>query len=97
MIKTVNEVGIEGNFFNLIKEDYKKKKQQPKTKNQQKPYTGNIIVNSERLQASPQNQEQDSVSVQHCFGCSCWSNQARKTDKRHPGWKGRRETISIYR
>ena len=26
MIKTVNEVGIEGNFFNLIKEDYKKKK-----------------------------------------------------------------------
>ena len=40
MIKTLNKLGIEGAYLNIIKAIYDKR-------------TGNIILNGERLKASP--------------------------------------------
>ena len=46
MKKTLQKVGIEGTYLNIIKAIYDKP-------------TANIILNGEKLKAFPQNQEQD--------------------------------------
>ena len=46
MIKTVQKVGTEGTYFNIVKAIYEKP-------------TANIILNGEKLKAFPQDQEQD--------------------------------------
>ena len=48
MIKTLQKVGIEGTFLNIIKAIYDKP-------------TGNIVLNGEKLKTFPLRQEQDKV------------------------------------
>ena len=52
--KTLNKVGIEGMYLNIIKAIYGKP-------------TANIILNSEKLKAFPWDQEQDKDTHSHCF------------------------------
>ena len=52
MIKTLNKVGIEGAFFNIIKAIYERP-------------TANIILNGQKLRAFPLNQEQDKDALSH--------------------------------
>ena len=52
MIKTLQKVGIEGTFLNIIKAIYDKP-------------TANIVLNGEKLKPFPQDQEQDKVVHSH--------------------------------
>ncbi|PPV24662.1 hypothetical protein AWN80_18550 [Clostridioides difficile] len=54
MIKTLNKMGIEGNYLNIIKAIYDKP-------------TANIILNGQKLKAIPQRQEQDAHSLPLLF------------------------------
>ena len=55
MIKTLQKVGIEETYLNIIKAIYDKP-------------TANIIVNGEKLKPLPLNQEQDKVAhSHHCY------------------------------
>ena len=55
MIKTLQKMGIEGTYLNVVKDMYDKP-------------TANIIINGERLKALPLNQEQDKgVHICHYY------------------------------
>ena len=54
MIKTLQKVGIEGTYLNIVKAIYKKP-------------TANVIFNGEKLKAFPQEQEQDKVAHSHHY------------------------------
>ena len=54
MIKTLQKVGIEGTFLNIIKAVYDKP-------------TDNIVLNGEKLKQFPQDQEQDKVAHSHHY------------------------------
>ena len=55
MIKTLQKMGIEGTYLNVVKDMHDKP-------------TANIIINGEKLKALPLNQEQDKgVSVHHYY------------------------------
>ena len=55
IIKTLQKMGTEGTYFNIIKAIYDKP-------------TENIILNGEKLKAFPQDQEQDKdVHSHHCY------------------------------
>ena len=54
MIKTLQKVGIEGSFLNLIKAIYDKP-------------TANVILNGEKLKAFPQDQERDKEVHSHHY------------------------------
>ena len=55
MIKTLQKMGIEGTYLNIVKAIYDKP-------------TANIILNSEKLKAFPQDQEQDKgVNFHHYY------------------------------
>ena len=89
MIKTLQKVGIEGNFFNIIKAVYDKP-------------TANSILKGEKLKAFPPRQEQDkdvhfATVIQHGFGSPSHGNQIRKRNKRNPNWKRRSRTITVCR
>ena len=56
MIKTLQKVGREGTYLNIIKPIYDKP-------------TANIILSGEKLKAFPLNQEQDKGTHFHCY-CS---------------------------
>ena len=75
MIKTLQKLGMEGTYLNIVKAIYDKP-------------TANIILNGEKLKAFPQDQEQDKVftlttTIQHSFGSVGHSNQSRKRNKRN--------------
>ena len=53
------------------------------------------------LELSKQDQEQDSMPslttpIQHSIGSPSHSNQTRKSNKRHPNWKGGNETVIVF-
>ena len=54
MIKTLQKVGIEGTYLNIIKAVYDKP-------------TGNIFLNGEKLKPFPLRSEQDKVAHYPCY------------------------------
>ena len=88
MIKTLQKVGIEGTFLNIIKAIYNKP-------------TANIILNGEKLKAFPlrSGTRQDTLTtiIQHSFGSFSHSNQRRKRNKTNPNEKRRSKTVTVCR
>ena len=88
MIQTLKKVGIEGAFLNIIKAIYERP-------------TANIILNGEKLRAFPLRSGTRkgcppfTTSIQHSSGSPSHSNQTRKRNKRHPNWKGGKETVTV--
>ena len=89
LIKTLQKVGIEGTYLNIIKAIYDKP-------------TANIILNGEKLKEFPLRSGTRqgcplATTLQHSFGSPSHSNQRSKRNKRNPNWKGRSKTINICR
>ena len=93
MIKTLQKVGIEGTYLNIIKAIYDKP-------------TANIILNGEKLKAIPLKSGKRqgcarmhtlTTLIQHSCGSPSQRNQAIKREKRHSSWKGRSKTVTICR
>ena len=80
MIKTLQKMGKEGNYFNIVKAIYDKP-------------TANIILNGEKLKTFPPKiRSKTRVStfttiIQHSFGSPSYSNKRRKQNKMNPDWK----------
>ena len=78
MIKTLQKVGIEGTYLNIIKAIYDN-------------HTANIILNGEKPKAFPlrsgTRMSMLTIIIQHRFGSPSHSNQRRKRNKRNPNWK----------
>ena len=75
MIKTLQKVGIEGTYHNIIKARHYKPK-------------ASIVLSGEKLKPFPLNQELDKDSnshhfFQHSIGCPNHSNQTRKRNKEY--------------
>ena len=89
MIKTLQKMGIEGTYLNIVKAIYDKP-------------TANIILNGEKLKAFPpkiRNKTRVSTFttiIQHS-GSPSYSNQRRKRNKRNPDWKRRSKTLTVRR
>ena len=76
MIKTLQKMGIEGTYPNIVKAIYVKP-------------TANIILSGEKLKAFPLRSGTRKVStfttiIQCCSGSPSYSNQRRKRNKRNP-------------
>ena len=76
MIKTLQKVGMEGTYLNIIKAIYDKP-------------TANIILNSEKLKAFPKIRNKTRISTlasffQHSFGGPSHGKQRRKRNKENP-------------
>ena len=86
MIKTLQKMGIEGIYLNIVKAIYDKP-------------TANIILNGEKLKAFPskiRNKTRMSTFttiVQHSSGSPSYSNQRRKRNKRNPDQKRRSKAL----
>ena len=90
MIKTLPKMGIEGTYLNIVKAIYDKP-------------TANIILNGEKLKASPLR----SGTRQGCplspllfnivSGSHSYSNQRRKRNKRNPDQKRRNKALTVCR
>ena len=79
MIKTIQKVGMEGTYFNIVKAIYEKP-------------TANIILNGEKLKAFPLSSGARQVCplttiIQYIFGSPSYINQRRKRNKRNPDQK----------
>ena len=83
MIKTLQKMGIEGNYLNLVKAVYDKP-------------TENIILNGEKLKAFPL-RSGTRQGFQHSSGSPSYSNQRRKRNKRNPGQKRRSKALTVCR
>ena len=89
MIKTLQKMGIEGIYLNIVKTIYDKP-------------TANIILNGEKLKAFPlRSGNKTRVStfttiIQHSSGSPSYSNQRRKTNKRNPDQK-RSKALTVGR
>ena len=80
LIKTFSKVGIKGAFLNIVKATYERP-------------TANIILNGQKLRAFPLRSGTRqgcplTTPIQHSTGSPSHSNQTRKSNKRHPNWKG---------
>ena len=90
MIKTLQKVGIEGIYLNIIKAIYDKP-------------TASITLNGEKIERiSPEIRNKIRVptlttTIQHSFGSFGHSNQSRKRNKRNPDRKRRSETLAVCR
>ena len=89
MIKTLHKVGIEETYLNIIKAIYNKP-------------IANIILNGEKLKASPLRSGTRqgcplTTFIQHSFGSPSHSNQRRKRNKRNPDWKRRSKAVTVCR
>ena len=86
MIKTLQKVGIEGTYLNIIKAIYDKP-------------TVNIILNGEKLKAFPLKTRMPTLTtaIQHSFGSFSHRNQRIKMNKRNPDWKRRYKNLTICR
>ena len=88
MIKTLQKMGKEGTYLNIVKAKYDKP-------------TANIILNGDKLKAlSPKIRNQTRVStlatiIQHSSGSPSYGNQRRKRNKRNPDWKRRSKTLTV--
>ena len=81
MIKTVQKMGIQGTYLNIVKAICDKP-------------TGNIILNGEKLKALPLRSGTRqgypfTTIIQLSSGSPSYSNQRRKRNKRHPDQKRR--------
>ena len=79
MMKTLQKMGIEGTYLNLVKAIYDK-------------LTANIILNGEKLKAFPLSSGARQVCplttiIQYIFGSPSYINQRRKRNKRNPDQK----------
>ena len=89
MIQTLSKVGRKGAVLNIIKAIYDRP-------------TANITLNGQKLRAFPLR----SGTTQGCplspllfnsIGSPSHSNQSRKSNKRHPNYKGGNETVTVCR
>ena len=76
MIKTLQKMGIEGTYLNIVKAIYDKP-------------TASIILNGEKLKAFPKIRNKTRVptfpaTIQHSSGSPSYSNQRRKRNRRNP-------------
>ena len=83
MIKTLQKMGIEGTYLNIVKATYDKP-------------TTNIILNSEKLKAFPR-MSTFTTTTQHSFESPSHSNQRRKRNKRNPDQKRRSKALMVCR
>ena len=94
VIKTVQKVGINGTYLNIIKAIYDKP-------------TGNLILNGEKLKPFPLSETRQgcplsplffffATFIQHSFGSFSHGSQ-RKRNKRNSNWKRRSKTVSVCR
>ena len=78
-IKTLQKMGIEGTYLNIVKAIYDKP-------------TASIILNGEKLKAFPKIRNKTRVptfpaTIQHSSGSPSYGNQRRKRNKRNPDGK----------
>ena len=88
MIKTLQKMGIEGTYLNIVKAIYDKP-------------TASIILNGEKLKAFPKIRNKTRVptfpaTIQHSSGSPSYSNQRRKRNKRNPDRK-RSKALTVCR
>ena len=89
MINTLQKMGIEGIYLNIVKPIYDK-------------LTANIILNGEKLKAFPRKIRNKtrvstfSTIIQHSSGSPSYSNQRRKRNKRNPDLK-RSKVLTVCR
>ena len=79
MIKTLQKMGIEGTYLNIVKAIYDKP-------------TANIILSGEKQSISPKIRNKARVFtfttiIQHSSESPSYSNQRRKRNERNPDWK----------
>ena len=89
MIKTLQKMGIEGTYLNIVKATYDKP-------------TANIILNCEKLKAFLLNRNNTRMStftaiIQHSSGSPSYSNQRRKRNKSNPDRKRRSKSLTVCR
>ena len=89
MTKTLQKVGKEGTYLNIIKAIYDKP-------------TANIILNGEKLKLFPLRSGTRqgcplTTIIQHSFGSFSHSNQRRKRNKRNPNQKRRSKAVTVCR
>ena len=89
MIKTLQKMGIEGTYLNIVKVLYDKP-------------TENIIFNGEKLKAFPLRSGTSqgcplSPLLFNKSGSPSYSNQRRKRNKRNPDQKRRSKTLTVCR
>ena len=90
MIKTLQKVGTEGNYLNIIKAIYNKP-------------TTNIILNGEKNESTSskiRNKTRTSTLaavIQHSCGSPGHGSQRRKRSKRNPNWKRGIKTVTVCR
>ena len=89
MIKTVQKMDTEGTYLNIVKGIYNKS-------------TANIILNGDKLKASPpkiRNKTRVSTFttiIQHSSGSPSYSNQRIKRNKRNPNQKRRSKALTVF-
>ena len=90
MIKTLQKMGIEGSYLNIVKAIYDKP-------------TANIILNGDKLKAFPsriRNKTRMSTFttiIQDSSVSPRYSNQRRKRNKRNPDLKRRSKALTVRR
>ena len=90
MIKTLQKMGREGTYLNIVKAIYDKP-------------TASIILNGEKTESIPLKiRNKTGVStfmtiIQHSSGSPSYSSQRRKRNKRNPGWKRKSKTLTVCR
>ena len=90
MIKTLQKMGIEGTYLNMVKAIYDKP-------------TANIILNGEKLKAFPlrsgirQGCPLLHLFIQHSSRSPNYSNQRRERNKRNPDQKRRNKALTVCR
>ena len=90
LLKTLQKVGIEGTYLNIINGIYDKP-------------TTNIILNGEKLKPFPLRSENKTristltTIIQQSFGSPSHANQRRKRNKRNTHWKRRSKTVTVCR
>ena len=90
MITTLQKMGIEGTYLNIVKAIYDKP-------------TANIILNGKKNGSIPPKiRNKTMVStfttiIQHSSGSPSHSNQRRKRNKRNPDWKRRSKALTVCR
>ena len=90
MIKTLQKIGIEGIYLNIVKAIHDKP-------------TANIILNVGKLKALPPkigNKIRVSTFAtitQHSLGSPGYSNQRRKRNNRNPDWKRKSKALTVCR
>ena len=87
MIKIFNKLGIEKIYLNIIKAIHDK-------------LSANITVNEDSIFLNIRNRigmPTFTTLIQHSTGSPNHSDQTSRRNKRHPNWKGRNKTVTIYR